>query len=51
MKIEKIRRKLKPYKAMGLSEAELEYLATKYIGREHWCDQKMKPNFLKFLVI
>ena len=47
MVLEKIRKKLKPYRSMGLSESELEYLAVKYMGREHWGMQRNKFDLVK----
>ena len=47
--VEKIRKKLRPYKKMGLSNEELEYLGRKYLGKQRWNNQKSKIDVIKFL--
>ena len=47
--LDKIKKKLKPYKEMGLSDEELEYLGRKYLGKQHWTNQKTKIDIIKFL--
>ena len=49
--LEKIRKKLKPYKNMNLTQEELEYLGRKYLAKQHWDTQKTKLDIIKFITL